>query len=203
MAYIEFKNIDKYFGENHVLKGISMSIEKGQFVTLLGPSGCGKSTLLRCLAGLESIDGGNIFLDGEDITKKEPKDRNIGMVFQHYSLFPNMTVLSNVEYALKRRKETAKTARETALHVLEQLGMHEHFLPLELGSHNQEELRLLPPVLHDLYEEYPLLRPNIRLIPLPSLMNMLENNQLDAALGLRENRKKSSLYYKITNYIFS
>ena len=90
----------------------------------------------------------------------------------------------------------AQLILKTAISARERLGNHEHFLPLELGCHNQAELRLLPPVLHDLYEEYPLLRPNIRLIPLPSLMNMLENNQLDAALGLRENRKKSSLYYK-------
>ena len=90
----------------------------------------------------------------------------------------------------------AQLILKTAISARERLGNHEHFLPLELGCHNQAELRLLPPVLHDLYEEYPLLRPNIRLIPLPSLMNMLENNQIDAALGLRENRKKSSLYYK-------
>lgn len=80
MAYIEFRNIEKFYGSNQVLKGIDLKIEKGQFVTLLGPSGCGKSTLLRCLAGLEEVNGGRIFLDGEDITDKEPKERNIGMV---------------------------------------------------------------------------------------------------------------------------
>ena len=96
MAYIEFKNINKFYGDNHVLKGINLKIEKGQFVTLLGPSGCGKSTLLRSLAGLEEVTDGQIILDGEDITTKEPKDRNIGMVFQQYSLFPNMTVEENL-----------------------------------------------------------------------------------------------------------
>ena len=104
MAYIEFQDINKFYGTNQVLKGISLNIEKGQFVTLLGPSGCGKSTLLRCLAGLEEVNGGHILLDGEDITHKEPRDRNIGMVFQQYSLFPNMTVEENIAFGLKLKK---------------------------------------------------------------------------------------------------
>lgn len=87
MSYIEFRQIDKSFGSNHVLKEINLQIEKGQFVTLLGSSGCGKSTLLRCLAGLETVASGEIWLDGENITDREPKDRSIGMVFQQYSLF--------------------------------------------------------------------------------------------------------------------
>ena len=118
MAYIEFKNINKFYGDNHVLKGINLKIEKGQFVTLLGPSGCGKSTLLRSLAGLEAVTDGQIILDGEDITTKEPKDRNIGMVFQQYSLFPNMTVEENLAFGLKLKKtpkeEIDKRVREAA-----------------------------------------------------------------------------------------
>ena len=82
MSYIEFQNINKFYGKNQVLKDISLNIEKGQFVTLLGPSGCGKSTLLRCLSGLEEISSGRIIMDGKDITNLEPKDRNIGMVWR-------------------------------------------------------------------------------------------------------------------------
>ena len=104
MSYIEFRQIEKYYGQNHVLKGIDLSIEKGQFVTLLGASGCGKSTLLRCLAGLETVAGGEIWLDGENITAKEPKDRSIGMVFQQYSLFSNLTVEENIAFGLKLKK---------------------------------------------------------------------------------------------------
>ena len=92
MSYIRFENLNKKFGQNHVLKNINLEIEQGQLVTLLGPSGCGKSTLLRCLAGLETVTSGKVFLDGKDITDVNPKDRDIGMVFQQYSLFPNMTV---------------------------------------------------------------------------------------------------------------
>ena len=73
-------------------------------MTLLGPSGCGKSTLLRCLAGLNSIDGGKIFVNGKDITDIEPRNRDIGMVFQNYALFPNMTVWENIEFGLKIKK---------------------------------------------------------------------------------------------------
>ncbi|MGM9936542.1 MAG: ABC transporter ATP-binding protein, partial [Candidatus Ornithomonoglobus sp.] len=119
MSYIEFKNINKYYGENQVLKDISLNIEKGQFVTLLGPSGCGKSTLLRCLSGLETISSGRIFMDGEDITDVEPKNRNIGMVFQHYSLFPNMTVEENIAFGLKMKKRPEEEIREKVKSAME------------------------------------------------------------------------------------
>ena len=82
MAYIKFENIVKNYGRNVVLKNINLEIEKGQLVTLLGPSGCGKSTLLRCLAGLEEVTEGKIFLDGRDITNVNPRERDMGMVFQ-------------------------------------------------------------------------------------------------------------------------
>lgn len=104
MSYIHFENIVKDFGSTHVLKSIDLDIEKGQLVTLLGPSGCGKSTLLRCLAGLETVTSGRIYLDGKDITDVEPKKRDIGMVFQQYSLFPNLTVEKNVAFGLQLKK---------------------------------------------------------------------------------------------------
>ncbi len=104
MSYIEFQNIHKSFGGNEVLKDISLSVERGKLVTLLGPSGCGKSTLLRCLAGLEEVTAGKIFLDGENITHKSPKERKIGMVFQQYSLFPNLNVYENIAFGLKMKK---------------------------------------------------------------------------------------------------
>lgn len=140
MAYIEFKNIDKFYGENHVLKGIQLDINKGDFVTLLGPSGCGKSTLLRCLAGLEQTSAGKIILDGEDITDKDPKDRNIGMVFQHYSLFPNMTVKENLAFGLKLQRlpeSEIKKRISDAVEMVELLGKENEY-PNNLSGGQQQ-----------------------------------------------------------------
>ena len=80
MPYIHFDHVNKYFGQNHVLKDISLEIEQGELVTFLGPSGCGKSTLLRCLSGLEAVTDGKIYLDGKDITDLEPKRRGVGTI---------------------------------------------------------------------------------------------------------------------------
>ena len=100
MAYIEFKNINKFYGDNHVLKGINLKIEKGQFVTLLGPSGCGKSTFLRCMNGLEMPTGEKILLDGEEVMSNGKKiariRQRIGMVFQSYELFPHKNIMDNI-----------------------------------------------------------------------------------------------------------
>ena len=144
MAYIEFKNIDKFYGDNHVLKRINLEINKGDFVTLLGPSGCGKSTLLRCLAGLEQISGGQILLDGEDITNKDPKDRNIGMVFQQYSLFPNMTVEENLSFGLKLQKlDTSEINRRVkdAIDMVELKGKEKEY-PANLSGGQQQRVAL-------------------------------------------------------------
>ncbi|MGN1192748.1 MAG: ABC transporter ATP-binding protein [Dorea sp.] len=144
MAYIEFKNIDKFYGENQVLKNVNLEIEKGQFVTLLGPSGCGKSTLLRCLSGLEEISAGQIMMDGKDITNLEPKDRNIGMVFQHYSLFPNMTVEENIGFGLKMKKrpkeEIAQKVKE-AMEMVELTGKEKEY-PDNLSGGQQQRVAL-------------------------------------------------------------
>ena len=125
MSYIKFENIHKNFGENYVLKGIDLNIEKGELVTLLGPSGCGKSTLLRCLAGLESVSEGRIYLDGRDITSESPKQRQIGMVFQQYSLFPNLNVRQNVSFGLQIKKMQKDLINKKVNEVLELVGLLE------------------------------------------------------------------------------
>ena len=104
MSFLVIKDVEKSFGDLKVLKKTSLCIEKGQLITLLGPSGSGKSTLLKSIAGLESIDSGSIIVDGEDITNKEPRNRDVGMVFQQYVLFPNMNVYDNIAFGLKLRK---------------------------------------------------------------------------------------------------
>lgn len=144
MSYIEFKGVDKSFGTNQVLKGIDLKVEKGDFVTLLGPSGCGKSTLLRCLAGLETVSGGQVYLDGKDITNEEAKDRNIGMVFQQYSLFPNMTVEENIAFSLKLKKMNKELIREKvkgAIEMVELCGKEKSY-PADLSGGQQQRVAL-------------------------------------------------------------
>ncbi|MEG1004423.1 ABC transporter ATP-binding protein [Clostridium sp.] len=102
--YLNLKNINKYFGKFHVLKDINLSIKKGEFICLLGPSGCGKTSLLRIVSGLEKENSGTLDLEGNNITGLSPKERNIGIVFQSYALFPNMTGEENITFGLKNKK---------------------------------------------------------------------------------------------------
>ena len=152
MAYIEFRNIHKYFGSSHVLKGINLGVEYGQMVTLLGPSGCGKSTLLRCLAGLEQVNEGQIFLDGKDITNLTPKQRNIGMVFQQYSLFPTMTVRQNVAFGLQIQKMEKSKIDAKVKEVLEIVGLSDkidHY-PRQLSGGQQQRVALARTIVTEL-----------------------------------------------------
>ena len=95
------KNINKKYNSQIVLEDISFDVKEGEFVSLLGSSGCGKTTLLKIIMGIEKPDTGFVFKDGQDITKNKPNDRGMGIVFQNYALFPNMTVYQNVAFALK------------------------------------------------------------------------------------------------------
>ena len=144
MAYIHFEKINKKFGSNHVLKDIDLDVEKGQLVTLLGPSGCGKSTLLRCLAGLEQVTDGRIYLDGEDITDVIPRRRGIGMVFQQYSLFPNMSVRQNVAYGLKLKKLPRQEIDEKVERMLDIVGLSDKInqYPAQLSGGQQQRVAL-------------------------------------------------------------
>ena len=101
---ISIKNAVKKYGENTVIDGLSLNIKGGEFFTLLGPSGCGKTTLLRMIAGFNSIEAGDFYFGEDRINDKDPAKRNIGMVFQNYAIFPNMTVKSNVAFGLKNRR---------------------------------------------------------------------------------------------------
>lgn len=104
MASVTVTALRKKFGQTEVLKGVSVDVPEGAFAVLVGPSGCGKSTLLRLLAGLEEADSGTIQLGNRDVTKLEPRDRNIAMVFQSYALYPHLSVRENLAFGLKLRK---------------------------------------------------------------------------------------------------
>ncbi len=120
---IELAGIQKYYGAYHALRGIDIAIPKGRFVALVGPSGCGKSTLLRTLAGLETITSGAIRIDGEDITRKPPRLRDIAMVFQSYALYPHMTVEQNLTYSLRLKRVDKAEARRKAQEIAEITGL--------------------------------------------------------------------------------
>jgi len=103
MAEVKLNSVVKRYGDATILHGISAAIADGEFVVIVGPSGCGKSTLLRSIAGLESVSGGSIEIGGRDVTRLEPKDRDIAMVFQNYALYPHMSVFDNMAYGLRIR----------------------------------------------------------------------------------------------------
>lgn len=144
MSYIEFKNVVKQYGKNTVLDEINLNINKGELVTLLGPSGCGKSTLLRCLSGLETVTSGSIILDGQDITHLPANQRNIGMVFQQYSLFPNMNVEQNIAFGLKMQKKSADEIQKKVKNAIELVDLKgkEKSYPANLSGGQQQRVAL-------------------------------------------------------------
>src|SRR5574339_913599 len=104
MAYLTLSNISKQFGDTYAVRDFNLDVEKGEFVSFLGPSGCGKTTTLRMVAGFETPSEGTITLDGAEITNKPPNQRNMGMIFQSYALFPNMPVAQHIGFGLRVRK---------------------------------------------------------------------------------------------------
>ena len=141
---LSVRNLTKSFDGKTVLNNISFDLYEGEFLSILGPSGCGKTTLLRILIGLEKADSGEILKAGTDISGMKSIERGMGIVFQNYALFPNMTVLQNVEYALTLRKETKKSAREIALRTLEQVGLtdQKHKKPSQLSGGQQQRVAI-------------------------------------------------------------
>ena len=145
---LSISGIDKSFGPVHVLRGLSIDIPDGQFVTLLGPSGCGKTTLLRIIAGLESADGGQVLLDGQDASDTHVRERQVGFVFQHYALFRHMTVFDNVAFGMRmkprstRPSEKAIKAKVTELLKLVQLDWVADRFPAQLSGGQRQRIAL-------------------------------------------------------------
>ncbi|MEZ9231345.1 ABC transporter ATP-binding protein [Vibrio amylolyticus] len=144
MSYVDVKQLTKRFGSNTVFEDINFTIEKGEFITLLGPSGCGKSTLLRSLAGLNPTEGGEIWVDGHDITHSAPQQRGIGMVFQSYALFPNMTVEGNIAFGLKMKKLSKSEITSEVARVIELVALSgkEKQYPHELSGGQRQRVAL-------------------------------------------------------------
>lgn len=144
MVNLEVSNLTKIYNNKKVLDNISFTVNKGEFLSILGPSGCGKTTLLKILIGIESPTNGKILKDGKNIIKKDASVRNMGIVFQNYALFPNMTVLNNVMYALNLKLKNKDKAREKSLEMLKLVNMMEHInkYPHQLSGGQQQRVAI-------------------------------------------------------------
>ena len=139
---LRLNGIRKSFGTIEVLKGIDLTVHKGEFITILGSSGCGKTTLLRVIAGLEETSGGRVFFDGRDISGDEPHKRNVRMVFQNYALFPHMNVERNIAYSLRLRRAGRDEIKQAVGEVLElvRLPGFEKRMPGELSGGQKQRV---------------------------------------------------------------
>jgi putative spermidine/putrescine transport system ATP-binding protein len=144
MGFLELQGVVKSFGRNTVVRGLSLSVEKGEFVSLLGGSGCGKTTTLRMIAGFETPTEGRILIGGEDVSRVPPNRRNLGMVFQNYALFPNMTVRRNIAFGLKVAGRKGPEAESRIDEMLELIHMAEFAgrYPHQLSGGQQQRVAL-------------------------------------------------------------
>lgn len=182
---LELQEIEKSFGDTKVLKHISLSIQRGEFITLLGPSGCGKTTTLRIISGLEQPDRGRVLLAGEDMTQRAPEKRDVNTVFQNYALFPHMNVYDNIAYGLKLRKTAKPEIKKRVTEALEmvQLSGYEKRMPAQLSGGQKQRVAIARALIN---------KPQLLLLdePLGALdlqlrrQMQLELKQLQRKLGL-------------------
>ena len=144
MSHVQLKNIKKTYGSHVALQDINLSIARGAFFTLLGPSGCGKTTLLRAIAGFHRQDSGDILLEGQSIGHLGANQRNVGMVFQDYAVFPHLSVFDNVAFGLVQQKLPAADIRQRVASILEtvQLDQHATRMPHQLSGGQQQRVGL-------------------------------------------------------------
>lgn len=148
---LQLNEIHKSFDGTEVLKGISLSVNRGEFITLLGASGCGKTTTLRMIAGLETPDAGSIILEGQDITGLEPNKRNVNTVFQNYALFPHMNVEDNVGYGLKIRKLPKAEIKKKVAEALKLVQLEEYGkrMPEQLSGGQRQRIAIARAVVNE------------------------------------------------------
>ena len=180
---IEIKNINVSYGSNHVLKEVSLNIENKDFYTFLGPSGCGKTTLLRLIAGFEKSSSGELFIDGKEVSNLNPWERDVGMVFQNYALWPHMTVYKNISFGLEEKKLDKKEIKNRVDEVLELVDLKDLSgrYPFQLSGGQQQRVALARTLV---------VKPKVLLLDEP-----LSN--LDAKLRVQMRKELQDLHKKI------
>lgn len=182
MVNLEIRNLTKIYNGKTVLNNISFNVKDGEFLSILGPSGCGKTTLLKILIGIENCTSGSIIKNKVDITKMDSSMRGMGIVFQNYALFPNMTVLENVMYALNLKLKDKQKAKEESLMMIKIVNMDEHIdkYPHQLSGGQQQRVAIARTLA---------LKPDIILFDEP--MSALDaDNRLTLRRELKELQKK-------------
>ena len=189
MAHVTIEGLNKFYGGKHVVKDVSLEVGQGEFLTLLGPSGCGKSTTLRMVAGFEVIDAGKVSLHGKDISGVPANRRGIGMVFQSYALFPNMTALDNVAFGLKMQKVDSKTIREKATKILAEVGLEQVMeqFPHQLSGGQQQRVALARALVRE---------PEVLLLdePLSALDAKIRIQLRELIKDIQQRRKITTIY---------
>ena len=160
MSYLTLSNVSKQFGDSYAVQDFNLDVEKGEFVSFLGPSGCGKTTTLRMVAGFENPTDGSITIDGSDITNKAPNQRNMGMIFQSYALFPNMTVGQNIGFGLRVRKSGKEDIADRVKEMVSLVNLEKHVdkYPYQLSGGQQQRVSLARALA---------IRPNVLLLDEP------------------------------------
>ena len=143
-AIVEIKNVNKLYGDNHVVHNLEMKVYEGEFLTMLGPSGCGKTTILRMIGGFEEPSDGQILVEGERVEDKEPFERNVNTVFQSYALFPHMDIFNNIAYGLKMKKVKKAEIKERVDEMLQlvQLTGFEKRYPSQLSGGQKQRVAI-------------------------------------------------------------
>ena len=141
---VEIKNINLFFGNNHILKNVNIEIKEKDFFTFLGPSGCGKTTLLRLIAGFEKSQSGEVFIEGKEISNLSPWERNVGMVFQNYALWPHMSVFKNISFGLEEKKLSKNEINQKVNNILELVDLLDFSekYPYQLSGGQQQRVAL-------------------------------------------------------------